>query len=50
MNTSYNSNKRRVIMDFLEVKKNFSYELTEKVLPFWLKHGMDSVNGGIYTL
>ena len=36
-------------MDFLEVKKNFSYELTEKVLPFWLKHGMDSVNGGIYT-
>ena len=49
MNTSYNSIKRRVFMDFSEVKNKYIYELTKKVLPFWLKYGMDSVNGGIYT-
>lgn len=24
-------------------------ELTENILPFWLKHGLDKKNGGIYT-
>ena len=24
-------------------------ELTENILPFWLEHGLDRVNGGVYT-
>ena len=24
-------------------------DLVEDILPFWLKHGLDRVNGGIYT-
>ena len=24
-------------------------ELTEDIMPFWLRHGLDRVNGGVYT-
>ena len=24
-------------------------ELTENILPFWMEHGLDRVNGGVYT-
>lgn len=32
-----------------EVRKRYYDELVDDVLPFWLKYGMDRVNGGIYT-
>lgn len=32
-----------------EVRKRYYDELVNDVLPFWLKYGMDRVNGGIYT-
>lgn len=27
----------------------YKTDLTENILPFWLKYGLDSVNGGVYT-
>ena len=27
----------------------YETELTDNILPFWLKHGLDSVHGGVYT-
>lgn len=27
----------------------YKKDLTENILPFWLKHGMDPIHGGIYT-
>ena len=24
-------------------------ELTKSIMPFWLEHGLDKVNGGVYT-
>ena len=27
----------------------YKQDLTENIMPFWLKHGLDTVNGGIYT-
>ena len=27
----------------------YKEDLTENIMPFWLKHGLDRVNGGIYT-
>lgn len=32
-----------------ETKKRYERLLTTSVLPFWLEHGLDPVNGGIYT-
>ncbi|MGL5318651.1 MAG: AGE family epimerase/isomerase [Bacteroidales bacterium] len=29
--------------------KQYREELTQNILPFWLKNGLDKVNGGIYT-
>lgn len=37
------------MVDLKELRNRYYKELTEKVLPFWLKYGMDKVNGGIYT-
>ena len=37
------------MVDFKALKARYYKELTESVLPFWLKYGMDKVNGGIYT-
>lgn len=34
---------------FLNVAAKYKAELVDNILPFWLKNGMDSVNGGIYT-
>ena len=31
------------------LKKEFTKLLTENILPFWLSHGLDHVNGGIWT-
>lgn len=28
---------------------SYRSDLTENILPFWFKHGLDTVNGGIYT-
>ena len=28
---------------------NYRQELTENLLPFWLDHAIDTVNGGIFT-
>lgn len=40
----------------MDVKKYLSYwaeryqeDLTQNILPFWLKHGLDRVHGGVYT-
>ena len=40
----------------MDVKKYFAYwadryqdDLKENILPFWLKHGLDRVHGGVYT-
>ena len=27
----------------------YETELTDNILPFWLKHGLDPVHGGVYT-
>ncbi len=32
-----------------EVRSRYYKELTENILPFWLEHGMDWKNGGIWT-
>ena len=37
------------MIDLKEVRGRYLSLLTESVLPFWLEHGMDKVNGGIYT-
>ena len=29
--------------------KTYKDDLTENIIPFWLKHGLDTVNGGFYT-
>ena len=31
------------------VRDRYYSELTENILPFWLEHGLDKKNGGIYT-
>jgi N-acylglucosamine 2-epimerase len=35
--------------DFRSIRELYHRQLVESVLPFWLKHGMDKVHGGIYT-
>ncbi len=32
-----------------EWREHYRRDLTGDILPFWLKHGLDKVNGGIYT-
>ena len=32
-----------------EVQERYRKELTENILPFWLEHGLDRENGGIWT-
>ncbi len=32
-----------------EWSARYKSDLTENILPFWFKHGLDRVNGGIYT-
>ncbi|MEG0725799.1 MAG: AGE family epimerase/isomerase, partial [Mucinivorans sp.] len=34
---------------FLKTAQKYRKELQDNILPFWLKNGMDPVNGGIYT-
>jgi N-acylglucosamine 2-epimerase len=34
---------------FPELQSQYRKTLTESILPFWLKHGLDMVNGGLYT-
>ena len=29
--------------------ERYRADLTENIMPFWLEHGLDRVNGGIYT-
>lgn len=30
-------------------KERYKYDLTQNILPFWLKHGWDREHGGVYT-
>lgn len=32
-----------------EWREHYRRDLTDDILPFWLKHGLDRVNGGVYT-
>lgn len=32
-----------------ELRAKYHADLTEDILPFWLNHGLDRVNGGVYT-
>ncbi len=32
-----------------EWQEKYKQDLTTDILPFWLKHGLDRVNGGVYT-
>lgn len=32
-----------------EWQENYRKELCENIMPFWLEHGLDKVNGGVYT-
>ena len=32
-----------------EWRDHYRRDLTDDILPFWLKHGLDRVNGGVYT-
>ena len=34
-------------MDFAALRESYRKELVDNILPFWLEHGMDKVNGGI---
>ena len=27
----------------------YKHDLTENIMPFWMEHGLDRVNGGVYT-
>ncbi len=37
------------MVDLKEVRSRYLSLLQKSILPFWLEHGMDKVNGGIYT-
>lgn len=38
------------IADYLsEWRTRYTHDLTNDILPFWLEHGADPVNGGVYT-
>lgn len=37
------------MVDLKETKERYERLLLRSVLPFWLEHGMDNENGGIYT-
>ena len=38
------------IMETLrEIRTRYLHELQDNILPFWLEHGLDRKNGGIYT-
>lgn len=37
------------MVDLKEIRAKYERELLDNVLPFWLKNGIDKVNGGIYT-
>lgn len=32
-----------------EWREHYRRDLTENILPFWLEHGLDRINGGVYT-
>ena len=32
-----------------EWREHYRHDLLDDILPFWLKHGLDKVNGGVYT-
>ena len=32
-----------------ECRERYASGLTTDILPFWLEHGLDRVNGGVYT-
>lgn len=34
---------------FLKTAEKYRSELQDNILPFWLNHGLDTINGGIYT-
>lgn len=34
---------------FLKTAEKYRSELQDNILPFWLEHGLDKTNGGIYT-
>ena len=36
-------------MDYAQLQQDYKTQLTDSVLAFWLKHGMDTEHGGIYT-
>ena len=33
----------------MEASRWYREELVERIMPFWLEHGLDRVNGGVYT-
>ena len=33
----------------LDCRERYVADLTGNILPFWLEHGWDKVNGGVYT-
>lgn len=32
-----------------DCRKRYAADLTDDILPFWMKHGLDREHGGIYT-
>src|SRR5450759_1494702 len=36
------------LLEKLELKERIQKELTENILPFWIKYTVDPVNGGFY--
>lgn len=32
-----------------EWREHYRHDLLDDILPFWLNHGLDKVNGGVYT-
>ena len=39
-------NIKEYIKQWAESYKN---DLTQNIMPFWMEHGWDKVNGGVYT-
>ncbi len=35
--------------DLLELREKYASDLKNDIMPFWLEHGYDRENGGIYT-
>ena len=49
MNAVTSFNAMDTIQYLKQCADGYRRELTENIMPFWLEHGLDRKNGGVYT-